>query len=166
MAFAACLLLLCLRKQPSAAENGLKKASKWPLSLLLCAPAATIFMAFIAYALWDYQRISQIYLPPEARDAKYRGDTLGKIRSSWLFSDQVQFAELMLTPLSPITAEWIFRTSKALLHYSPEPRVVEKLIESAVMLGRDDEALAYIARYRAAFPKEHDRWAKATAKPI
>jgi hypothetical protein len=43
--------------------------------------------------------------------------------------------------------------------------VAEKLIDSAVMLGRDDEALAFIASYRAAFPAEHDKWAKANAKP-
>ena len=47
-----------------------------------------------------------------------------------------------------------------LLHYSPEPRVIEQLIESAVMLGQDDGALFYLVRYRAAFPKEHARWAK------
>ena len=50
-----------------------------------------------------------------------------------------------------------------LLHYSPEPRVIEKLIESAVMLGRDDEALQYLARYRAAFPQEHARWVQGNA---
>ena len=50
-----------------------------------------------------------------------------------------------------------------LLHYSPEPRVIEKLIESAVMLGRDDEALQYLARFRAAFPKEHASWVKGNA---
>jgi hypothetical protein len=48
-----------------------------------------------------------------------------------------------------------------MLHYSPEPRVIEKLIESAVLLGKEDDALAYLARYRAAFPAEHGRWAKA-----
>ena len=43
-------------------------------------------------------------------------------------------------------------------------RVIEKLIESAVLLGRDDEAALYLARYRAAFPKDHARWAGKNAK--
>jgi hypothetical protein len=43
--------------------------------------------------------------------------------------------------------------------------VIEKLIESAVMLGRDDEAMAYLARYRVAFPKEYALWAETNAKP-
>jgi hypothetical protein len=44
--------------------------------------------------------------------------------------------------------------------------VIEKAIESAVMLNLDDEALAHLARYRAAFPKEHARWAAAKAGPL
>ena len=163
MAFGACLLMLWRQNQPLDAKNSSKKASNRPLALILYVPAAIISIAFIAFAMWDYRRISQIYLQPEARDAHYRSDTLAKIRNSWLFADQVRFAELMITPLSPANAAWTFSTATALLHYSPESRVVEKLIESAVMLGRDDEAMAYLARYRVAFPKEHTLWAKANA---
>ena len=39
--------------------------------------------------------------------------------------------------------------------------MVEKLIESATLLNQYDEALYYMARYRAAFPDEHSRWARA-----
>ena len=163
MAFGACFLLLWHRKQPLDAQNKSEMTSSRPLALILSVLAAIISIAFVAYAMWDYRRISQIYLQPEARDAHYRSDTLAKIRNSWLFADQVRFAELMITPLSPANAAWTFSTAKTLLHYSPEPRVIEKLIESAVMLGRDDEAMAYLARYRVAFPKEHMLWAKANA---
>ena len=163
MAFGSCILLLWRQKQPSDAKNSAEKVSNRPLALVLYASAAIISIAFIVYAMWDYRRVSQIYLQPESRDAHYRSDTLNKIRSSWLFADQVRFAELMITPLSPANASWTFSSAKALLHYSPEPRVIEKLIESAVMLGRDDEAMAYLARYRVAFPKEHVLWAKANA---
>ena len=166
MAFGLCILMLWRRKQPMKAQTSLKTTSNWPVAHILRAQAAIILIAFIAYAAWDYHRISQIYLEPESRSAAYRADTLDKIRSSWLFADQVQFAELLITPLTPANAEWTLNTAKQLLHYSPEPRVVEKLIESAVLLGEDDEALAYLARYRAAFPKEHAFWAKANQKPI
>ena len=123
-------------------------------------------LLLIAYAAWDYRRISQIYLEPGARSEAYRDDTLNKIRSSWLFADQVQFAELLITPLTPSNAAWTLDTAKRLLHYSPEPRIIEKLIEGAVLLGNDDEALTYLARYRAAFPKEHAVWAKTNSKPL
>ena len=124
---------------------------------------AIVLLAATAYAAWDYRRISQIYLAPTARDAAYRDDTLGKIRDSWLFTDQVRFAELLLTPLARDNALWTFTTAMSLLHYSPEPRVIEKIIESAVMLGRDDDAMAHLARYRAAFPKEYARWTLSNA---
>ena len=173
MAFGLCVLFLVVgSKKRINNRNGQKIRSKRAVALVLRAQAAILLIAiallsFSLYAAWDYRRISQIYLQPEARDAFYRSDTLAKIRSSWLFADQVRFAELMITPLTQSNADWTFNTANALLHYSPEPRVVEKLIESAVMLGRDDEALAHLARYRAAFPKDHALWAKAiaTAKP-
>ena len=127
------------------------------------ALAATILIAFAGYASWDYHRISQIYLATEARDAAYRDDTMDKIRGSWLFRNQVRFAELTITPLTRDNAQWTFDTARALLHYSPEPHIIEKVIESAVMLGRDDEALLHLARYRAAFPVDHARWAREAA---
>ena len=166
MAFGLCVLLLWWQKQSVEAGNGLKKTSNWPPALILRAQAAIILIAVIGYATWDYHRISQIYLEPESRSVAYRTDTLNKIRSSWLFANQVQFAELLTTPLTPANASWTMSTAKQLLHYSPEPRVIEKLIESAVLLDEDEEALAYLARYKAAFPKEHAVWAKANSKPI
>ena len=166
MAFGLCILLLWRQKQPVEAKNSPTNASNWPLDSILRAQVAIFLIAFIAYAAWDYHRISQIYLEPESRSAVYRDDTLNKIRSSWLFTDQVQFAELLITPLTPANAEWTHNTAKRLLHYSPEPRVVQRLIESAVLLGHDDEALAYLARYKAAFPKEDALWAKRNSTPL
>ena len=135
-----------------------------PLAQVLLAPVAIILIAISAIAAWDYHRVSQLYLAPQARDATYRDDTLGKARASRLFQHQVEFAELVTTPLTRNNAQWTFDTSMALLHYSPEPRVIEKAIESAVMLGRDDEALAHLQRFKAAFPKEHAAWARGTAR--
>ncbi|MGB2883539.1 MAG: Wzy polymerase domain-containing protein, partial [Rhodoferax sp.] len=50
-----------------------------------------------------------------------------------------------------------------LLHFSSEPRVIEKLIESATLLGRDDDAVYYLQRYKAAFPDAYARWTAASA---
>lgn len=135
-----------------------------PKARLLSGLLAAVLMACCAYAAWDYHRVSQIYRAPQDRDAAYRDGTLSKIRDSWLFRSQVSFAELSLTPLTGDNAQWTFNTATALLHYSPEPSVIEKVIESAVMLGLDDQALAHLARYRAAFPKEYARWAAENAR--
>jgi hypothetical protein len=148
--------------------RGTEEPSKYqpnrPLAQTIRALIAIILIAMLAYAAWDYRRVSQMYLAPEARDAAYRDDTLTKIRDSRLFRNQVLFAELSLTTLTRDNAKWTYDTAQALLHYSPEPRVMEKVIESAVLLGRDDEALAHLARYRAAFPADHARWAQANVQ--
>jgi O-antigen ligase len=118
-----------------------------------------------AYAFWDYRRVSQIYLPPESRAPQYREDPLPQIRNSWLFHSQALFAELTITPLTRENAAWTYDNALALLHYSPEPRVIEKLIESAVMLGLDREAMAHIARFRAAFPDAYADWSRSHTPP-
>jgi type II secretory pathway component GspD/PulD (secretin) len=115
----------------------------------------------IGYAAWDYRRVSQIYLEPAERDPSMRDDTLAKISTTWLFRNQFLFAQLGVTPLTRQNAQWTYDTATALLHYSPEPRVIEKAIESATQLGLNAEATAHLARYRAAFPNEYALWSKA-----
>ena len=165
MAAGLCVIMLW-RRQPagrdSMAEN---RGLKWPLAHILYRLIAINTIVICSYTAWDYHRISQLYLAPESRNAAYRSDTLAKVRDSWLFSNQVQFAELMLTALEPGNAVWTFEAAGALLHYSPEPRVIEKRIEAAVLLGYDADALEHLARYKAAFPAEHARWAKANGRP-
>lgn len=135
----------------------------WPsLSQLAIA---LLLAGVLASAAISYRQVSQIYLLPAKRSPDYRDDTLNKIRSNQLFHSQARFAELSLTELTPSSAAAIYAMSSELLHYSPEPRVIEQLIESATMLGHEDEALYYLIRYKAAFPAEHARWAKENAVP-
>ena len=140
-------------------------ANGWPTFRQRAAGAvlATAMLSTCGYAAWDYWRVNQLYLPVSERHAAYRDDTMEKVRNTWLFQDQVLFAELTTTPLTRSNAEHIYALSAQLLHFSPEPRVVEPLIESAVMLGRDKEALSYLLRYKAAYPQEHAQWATASA---
>jgi O-antigen ligase len=133
----------------------------WPLAPVLPAVVATVLVIIVGYVAWDYHRVSQIYLASSKRSAAYRDDTLAKIGDSWLFAHQVRFAELTTTPVTADNAVHVHDLAAAMLHFSPEPRVIEKLIESAVLLGRDQEALFYLARYQAAFPARHARWAEA-----
>ncbi|MDP1565721.1 MAG: Wzy polymerase domain-containing protein [Polaromonas sp.] len=154
MAVGWCVIVLWRIKQAAGTRDKAHEARICKYT----APLTMVLMTALAYAAWDYHRVSQIYRAPETRDPDYREGTLDKIRSSWLFAEQVRFAELSLTPLRPANAQWTFDTALALLHYSPEARVVEKVIESAVMLGRDDDALLYLVRYRAAFPAEYTQW--------
>lgn len=159
MALILCLFILWPVSRCQGAELKLNMARVRIIQRIVGA----MLLAATTYAAWDYWRISQIYVAPPLRDIGYRDNTLNKIRDSWLFRDQVSFAELTTTPLSRDNAQWTFDTATALLHYSPEPRVIEKVIESAVMLGRDDDALFHLARYRVAFPQAHEKWRNANA---
>lgn len=129
--------------------------ARWVQAIL---PA--LLLAAVAYAAWDYHRVSQIYLAPEDRAAAYREDTLEQVRRSRLFHSQAAFAELTITPLTRENAQWTHDLALELLHYSPEPKIIEKVIESATMLGREDEALWHLARFRAAFPEAYREWAR------
>ncbi len=138
-------------------------ALTWPLFKAIATSGTIALLLGVGYAAWDYHRVSQIYLAVDMRASAYRQDTLDKIRGSWLFRNQVRFAELSTTELKPDNADYLYSLASDLLHFSPEARVAEKLIDSALMLGRNDEALYYLARYRAAFPTEHASWLKANA---
>jgi O-antigen ligase len=134
-----------------------------PLAHVFIRFAAILIIVFIAYAAWDYHRVSQIYLPPAQRSEAYRTDTLAKIQGSWLFKNQVRFAELTTTLVTSENAAKINTMAHGVMHFSPEARVVEKLIDSAVLMGRHDEARFFAARYRAAYPTEYENWLKAAS---
>lgn len=157
LVFGLCLGFLWPATSKSRNRSG---AAMWPAALALSRAAAVALIAVVGYAAWDYTRISQLYLPLDERLPAYRDDTLAKVGDSWLFARPVEFAELTLTPVSTANAAEVYTLAKRLLHFSPEPRVIVKLIESATLLGLRDEALAQATRFRIAFPHEYARWLK------
>jgi O-antigen ligase len=105
-------------------------------SLLL---AAAFFTACL-YAAWDFNRVSQIYKPVAQRDPTYSSNPLAYAKQSWLFRNQAEFAELTLQPVTASNAQAVYDQAQRVVHYSPEARVVQRLIDSARLLGHDDEA--------------------------
>lgn len=146
---------LLLRRAPAAA-----------LSARSRAVAAALAMAALAYVGWDYARVSQVYLDPAQRLAPWREDTMAHALESRLFASHARFAELTLAPLTPDNARWMDAAAQSLLHYSPEPRVIERAIEAATMQERYDDAVLDLARYRAAFPESYQQWRAAQQRPI
>lgn len=130
------------------------------LALVSQASLAIIMMTVVGLVAWDYHRVRQMFLPPAQRAAAFQTNTLAKVQGSWWFARQVQFAELTTTPLTPGNAARLHALTKDLLHFSPEPRVIETLIDSAALLGREDDVAFYTVRYQAAFPAQYVRWAE------
>lgn len=126
--------------------------------------AAAVLIAIVGYASWDYIRISQIYLPRDERLPQYEEHPLEAAQGSWLFANQVDFAALTLTTVAAANATEIHGLARRLVHFSPEPRVIVKLIESAELLGLHDEAQAEAQRFGVAFPRQYELWLEG--KPV
>lgn len=161
---AAVLSVAMLWSHPASGLRGQVSERRPPAGWRLVV--VFILLPALCYVAWDYRRVSQIYTAPDERAPEYRSNTLAKVRSSWLFAPQVRFAELTMSPVTRANAHTMYQLANASLHYSPEPAVIERLIESAVMLGRDDEAIVNLARYKAAFPKDHAAWAQANLRAV
>jgi hypothetical protein len=99
-----------------------------------------------------------LYVAHGERSLAYRDNTLDAVRNTLLFRNQMRFAELTTTPLTPENAGHQYAMAEQLLHFSPEPRVVEKLMESAAALGNGDAQAFYAVRYKAAFPANDVDW--------
>ncbi|MDR2128679.1 MAG: Wzy polymerase domain-containing protein [Burkholderiaceae bacterium] len=111
-----------------------------------------------AYAAWDYRRVSQLYLPQQQRAAAYQVNTLEQARRSWLYADAVRFAVVTTHAATPQNAGWLLAQALQALHFSPEPSVIERVIESAVYAGRLDLARQHLARFDAAFASDAAKW--------
>ena len=156
----AALLALWILWQGAPARQGMRPLGAAPASVQAHVPSvlACAVLLVCSYASWDYWRISQIYLGESQRAPLYREYTLEKIRSSWLFADQVKFAELGVTALTRENAPQIYGLALQMLHFSPEPSVVAKAIESARLLGQDAVAEALRQRFLAAYPQDYAVW--------
>jgi len=127
-------------------------------SMVRPAAAFALAASVTAYVTWDYLRVSQLYVPAHERLAAWKLDPIRHARATWLFTDHVRFAELTLTPLTGANANELHALATAMLHYSPEPAVVQRVIESSLLLRRDQEAVWHMLRFRAAFPREYAEW--------
>ncbi|RYF35670.1 MAG: polymerase, partial [Comamonadaceae bacterium] len=143
----------------------------WPGSfraaqLHLGAMAAAASLGACGYAWCVYDTVSQAYKAPEQRRPGMRADPVAAAGRPLLFRDQLAFAELSVTPLTRANAEHVLLLANAMLHYSPEPMVIEKLLDSAILLGRHDDVERIAARYKAAFADRYDAWlARAGSRP-
>lgn len=107
--------------------------------------AAILFIGCL-YAAWDFSRVGQIYRQAASRDAAYRDNPLHHAKQSWLFKNQADFAELTTQAVTADNATELYPQAIRLMHYSPEARVVQRVIDSGKLLGYDEEAQALAER--------------------
>ena len=108
------------------------------------APAAPMWIAVLLFmgclfAAWDFNRVSQVYRQAASRDAAYRDNPLHHAKQSWLFKNQADFAELTTQQINADNAAELYPQALRLMHYSPEARVVQRVIDSGQWLGHDQQ---------------------------
>ena len=108
------------------------------------APAAPMWIAVLLFmgclfAAWDFNRVSQVYRQAASRDAAYRDNPLHHAKQSWLFKNQADFAELTTQQVSADNAAELYPQAVRLMHYSPEARVVQRVIDSGQWVGHDQD---------------------------
>jgi hypothetical protein len=133
--------LLWGRSTRQASESGAKSfdVQAHPWAVVAMTLAGMLFVGCL-YAAWDFNRVGQIYKSPAARDLMYRDDPLGYAMQSWVFQNQAEFAKLTTAQVTPDNAQEMYDLGSRLLSYSPEERVVTRLIEAARLLGKDEQA--------------------------
>lgn len=152
------LCVACLWRTRQTASKPL--VSPRPRVFLRIATAATALLA-LAYIGFDYARVTQLYLPADKRWSVYQDDTLAKVEGTWLFQSQVRFAKLLTTEVTHANAPAMHALALRVLHYSPEAKVLEQLIASALLPDQRADAEFYLDRFRWAYPQDYAVWLEA-----
>ena len=118
----------------------------------LMRTAGVALLCLVLLIGFDYARVRQIYLPHAQRWTVWRDDPWAAARQTMVFGQAVRFAELTGTPVSAENAPALLQESLAMLHYSPEPRVIDKLIDSARQSGQDTLAHWHLRQKQTAYP--------------
>ena len=122
--------------------------ARWRPALQTVAASVLCVLALIA---WDYQRVRQVYLPPEQRAPAHREHPWEAARQTWFFTSALRFAEVTTTTPTPENAPALLAASLSALHYSPEPRVIDRVIESARLSGQSELADWHAAQKQAVY---------------
>ena len=155
----ACGVLWATRPQGHAASPG-----SAPRTLPVQRALAALLLAGLAYAVFDYVRVTQLYMVEEDRIWPFKGHAQEQAQRSVLYQNAVHFANISMQEVSLETAEQQLAEAQNLMHYSPEARVAERIIECLRVLGRMDEARLAEAQFASVYPKEHAHWVAQSAK--
>jgi O-antigen ligase len=99
-------------------------------------------LGFVAY---DHAQVRQIYLPAAMQVAQ----------RAWLFRGTAVFAQVTTTPVQEGNARAMLEASLEAMHTSPEPRVIEKLLGSAQLLGEDALFETHKKHFQRVYPQAY-----------
>jgi O-antigen ligase len=160
LAAVGCLLTLL----PTSTDAGSRWGRFWRLAEAWRVGVAIGVLALAAFAIQCYLQVRSYYPPSGQRLAPFAEGYMAVQPRPWLFGEWLDFAEVANTPVTPSNAAHMLALSERVVQWRPVPAVIEPLLRSAVIAQRHDLALAYVERYKAAYPPEYAEWAKLNEK--
>lgn len=109
-----------------------------PGSLGAWRVAGLALLLLCAHVAQDYVRVRQVFVPSEQRLVWGGVPAWSRASQTVWFQDTYRFAAYITREVSAENAAWMLQEGQALLHYSPEPRVIDRILCSAALLGRQD----------------------------
>lgn len=161
MAFGLCLGLLWPGRQAKDLANEIHLASVGGSSngFLLRTVGAVAAALAVLFASVAFMSMSQIFVAPSARSEILWNFNQRWPLGYWLFARQSQFAQLVTQNPNDADPAQRYALATALLHYSPEPRVVQAQLEAAEKLGLPQAQREAMARqFEAVYPADFKEW--------
>lgn len=118
-----------------------------------------VLLGVLAFVAYDHAQVRQIYLPAAQRYSVWRDTALQVAQRSWLFRGTAVFAQVTTTPVHAGNARAMLEASLEAMYTSPEPRVIEKLLDSARLLGEDALYEAHKKHFQRVYPQAYLAWA-------
>lgn len=119
---------------------------------------ALVLLGVLALIAYDHAQVRQIYLPTSQRLSVWRDSALQVAQRSWLFPGTALFAQVTTTTVHEGNARAMLEASLLALHTSPEPRVIEKLLDSARLLGEDVLYETHRKHFQRVYPQAYLAW--------
>ena len=160
LAALGCLLALL----PTSSDPASRWGRFWRFAAAWRVGVAMGVLALAAFATQCYLQVRSYYPPSGQRLAPFAQGYMAVQPRPWLFGEWLDFAEVANTPVTDANAAHMLALSERVVQWRPVPAVIEPLLRSAVLAQRHDLALAYVERYKAAYPPEYAEWAKLNQK--
>jgi O-antigen ligase len=160
LAALGCLLALL----PTSSDPASRWGRFWRLAAAWRVGVAVGVLALAAFATQCYLQVRSYYPPSGQRLAPFAQGYMTVQPRPWLFGEWLDFAEVANTPVTDANAAHMLALSERVVRWRPVPAIIEPLLRSAVLAQRHDLALAYLERYKAAYPGEYAEWAKLNEK--
>ena len=146
-------------RRPGPAAHAWLANPVWstPLARAVALTWAAALLLACALVYRSYDRVRQLYVPPQLRPPEYAKGIGLQARDIALFVHEIGIAQLNAA-VTPNNAQNMLDLAFDSLRNRVTPLALERAIAALKLLGRVDEARLYEARYQAILPQDYAHW--------